>query len=227
MKRIFLKRILFPVLYPASQWYLSKARGFKYKDISVKVLPGVFHPGFFFSTKNLLKFLEDENLNNKSLLELGAGTGLISIFSYKKGAAVVVSDISLEAIKNIEMNIRMNNAKVEIIHSDLFEKIPSGIFDYIIINPPFYRKTPLSEKDFAWFAGDDLQYFRKLFKQVPQFFNENSKVIIILSEDCEIDEIKSIASNSSVRLELIEIKRIRTLWEWNYIFRIVGKQILL
>jgi release factor glutamine methyltransferase len=209
------------VIFPLSQWYLSKERTFKYKDISIKVLPGVFHPGFFFSTKNLLKFLEEEELLNKSLLELGAGTGLISVFSYKKGADVVASDISLEAIRNIETNTKINNTKVEIIHSDLFEKIPLGIFDYIIINPPFYRKTPLSEKDFAWFAGDDLQYFEKLFKQIPQFINENSKVIVILSEDCEIEEIKSIAFDSPLPLELTEIKRIRTLWEWNYIFKIV------
>jgi release factor glutamine methyltransferase len=209
------------VIFPLSQWYLSKERTFKYKDISIKVLPGVFHPGFFFSTKNLLKFLEEEELLNKSLLELGAGTGLISVFSYKKGADVVASDISLEAIRNIETNTKINNTKVEIIHSDMFEKIPLGIFDYIIINPPFYRKTPLSEKDFAWFAGDDLQYFEKLFKQIPQFINENSKVIVILSEDCEIEEIKSIAFDSPLPLELTEIKRIRTLWEWNYIFKIV------
>jgi release factor glutamine methyltransferase len=225
VKKSLLKKFLSRVLFPVSNWYLAKERTFRFKEISIKVVPGVFHPGFFFSTKNLLKFLNDESqllsgLNNKTFLELGAGSGLISIFASKKKAKVIASDISTIAIKNIEENIRINNADVKIIHSDLFEKIPPGKFDYIIINPPYYNKTPVNEKDYAWFCGNDFQYFRKLFIQIPQFINENSKAIMILSEVCEVEKIKTIAFENNI--ELSELKRIKSLWEWNYIFRVIS-----
>jgi release factor glutamine methyltransferase len=76
----------------------------------------------------------------------------------------------------------------------------------------------MDEKDYAWFCGEDFQYFRILFTQIPQFIKEDSKVIIILSEVCEIDRIREIASEKN--FELIEVKRIRNWREWNYIFRI-------
>jgi release factor glutamine methyltransferase len=172
----------------------------------------------FFSTKNLLKFLEEEDLTNKTLLELGAGSGLISVFATKKKAKVTASDISYFAVQNIKENFKINNSDARVIHSNLFEKIPPDKFDYIIINPPYYNKTPMDEKDYAWFCGEDFQYFRILFTQIPQFIKEDSKVIIILSEVCEIDRIREIASEKN--FELIEVKRIRNWREWNYIFRI-------
>ena len=56
-KKSFFKSLVFRILYPASEKYLSKERSYRYKDISILVFPGVFHPGFFFSTKILLKYL--------------------------------------------------------------------------------------------------------------------------------------------------------------------------
>ncbi|MEZ4765877.1 MAG: hypothetical protein R3C26_22645 [Calditrichia bacterium] len=36
--------------------YTASERGYRYGDIRIRVKPGVFHPGFFFSTKVLLKY---------------------------------------------------------------------------------------------------------------------------------------------------------------------------
>ena len=217
-KKSFLKKLAFGILHPISETYLSKERDYKYKNINIKVFPSVFHPGFFFSTKILLKYLEKLELNQKYILELGAGSGLISIYSAKKGAFVTASDISLTAVYNIEKNSKMNDATVEIIHSDLFNEIPQRRYDYIIINPPYYKKTPASEKEFAWFGGDDFQYFRKLFSQLDNFIFENTNVIMVLSDDTEIDMIKSIALDS--RFIMKELLRKKIWGEEHFIFNI-------
>ncbi len=122
-KKSIFRKIGFRILYPLSEKYLSKERNYKYKDITITVFPGVFHPGFFFSTNLLLKYLEKLELNEKYILELGAGSGLISVFAAKRGAFVTASDISLTAVYNIEKNVKMNDANVEIIHSDLFDDL--------------------------------------------------------------------------------------------------------
>lgn len=207
-KKSIIRKIGFRILYPLSQKYLSKERSYKYKDITVTVFPGVFHPGFFFSTNLLLKYLEKLELNEKYVLELGAGSGLISLFAAKRGAFVTASDISLTAVYNIEKNVKMNDANVEVVHSDLFDDIPHRRNDYIIINPPYYKKTPVSEKEFAWFGGDDFQYFRKLFTQLGNNIYENTNVLMVISDEADLEMIKSISAEYKFLLKEVFHKKI-------------------
>src|SRR5689334_20289957 len=104
-----LKKVLHHTYKPLLEYYLSGERGYWYKGIQVKIFPGVFHPGFFFSTKLLLEFLELFDFKDRSLLELGAGTGLISIWSGLRGAIATASDINPKAIENICHNQKLNN----------------------------------------------------------------------------------------------------------------------
>jgi len=217
-KKSILKVLAFRLLHPASEKYLSKEKDYTYKGTTVTVFPGVFHPGFFFSTKLLLNYFENLDLRKKYILELGAGTGLISIFTANKGGYVTASDISLTAVYNIEKNVKMTNANVEVVHSDLFDDIPHRKYDYIIINPPYYRKTPSSEKEFAWFGGDDFQYFRKFFSQLANNFFENTKVIMVLSDEADIEMIKSIAVE--FQFSMNEIVHKKTWGENQFIFKV-------
>ena len=212
-KKSLFKSLAFRLLYPLSENYLSKERSYSYKGITVTVFPGVFHPGFFFSTKILLKFLEKVELTKKYVLELGAGTGLISIFAAKRGGFVTASDISLTAVYNIEKNVKMTDANVEVVHSDLFDDVPIRRYDYIIINPPYYKKTPSSEKEFAWFGGDDFQYFRKLFTQLGNNIYENTNVIMVLSDEVDLEMIKSIAAEYKFLMKEVFHKKI---WSENH-----------
>lgn len=215
-----LKKILnrlHPVLRPLSSWYLSKPRAFSYKGITVKILPGVFHPGLFFSTKVFLKYLGTRSIANKRILELGAGSGLISIYCNQNGARVSATDISKTAIRGIQENARMNNAQLIVIESDLFDKIDPTDYDIIIINPPYYPKAITSEMDIPWFCGEHFEYFEKLFRQLAGK-TEVLEALMILSEDCELNQIKSIAQKNSLRL--VEIYSDRMLGEWNFIYKV-------
>ena len=216
-----IKGISSRILYPLSKHYLSKERTYKYKDIVIKVLPDVFHPGLFFSTKILLDYLNDKRLNGNSLLELGAGTGLISVFCTKKEALVTATDVNSTAIKNIEQNAVDNSVSINIIQSDLFNDIPEQKFDWIIINPPYYPKDPQDEYGLAWFCGSDFRFFTKLFDQLVLYSNVSTNTIMILSEDCDIKKISDIAQSKS--FTLYEIKRMRKWSEWNYLYRIEKK----
>jgi release factor glutamine methyltransferase len=220
-RKNFLKSIAFRILYPATEKYLSKERKYIYKGVTVTVFPGVFHPGFFFSTKLLLKFIENIDLHKKYVLELGAGTGLISIITANKGGYVTASDISLTAIYNIEKNVKMTNANVEVVHSDLFDDIPHRRYDYIIINPPYYKKTPSNEKEFAWYGGNDFQYFRKLFDQLNNNIYENTKIIMVLSDEADLVMINSIAEDFNFRME--ELIHKKTWGENHFVFGIRSK----
>jgi release factor glutamine methyltransferase len=203
---------------PAVQKYLSKERSYNYGGITIKILPGVFHPAFFFSTKFLLKHLEQFDLKGKKILELGAGSGLISFTTEKNGADVVATDLSEVAIKGLQLNKEKLQSKITITKSDLFDQIPQQQFDFIIINPPYYPKNPTTESELAWFCGKHFEYFVKLFSQLNPFVNPSVEIIMILSEECDILTIEKIAAAHGFNLK--ESNRKKIWWEWNFIFKI-------
>src|SRR5262245_45180434 len=99
-----IKRLVTVFYKPALEKYLSKARSYTHENIQLTILPGVFHPGFFFSTKLLIRYIKNLDIANKTFLELGAGSGLISIFAAKRNAIVTAIDINPIAIQNVKIN---------------------------------------------------------------------------------------------------------------------------
>ncbi|MFY0651994.1 MAG: methyltransferase [Cyclobacteriaceae bacterium] len=183
-------------------------------------MPGVFHPGLFFSTKYLLEFgLKNISIpEQKSMLELGAGSGLMSVVFSKNGMNVSASDINPESIRNVDENAKSNNVKINIYLSNLFDEIPIQSFDVILINPPYYRKAPMNKSEMAWYCGEGFEYFKKLFKQLGNYMKPKTHVFMVLSEDCEIDAIKNIAIDYGFRFKLSDNKTIKG--ESNMIFNI-------
>lgn len=216
--RAFVKKIISPLLKKANAVYLSKPRKYKYKDISVWVEPTVFPPFITISTKLLLEFTETLELQNKTFLELGCGCGIISVLAAKKGAIVTATDINPIALDALEKNAENNQVTIEISHSDVFENLTNRSFDYIVINPPYYPKNPTSIAENAWYCGENFDYFEKLFSQLPKYSNDTNEVYMILSEDCKIDNITSIAKKNRLSLKCIFKKTVFK--EVNYIYNI-------
>ena len=209
------------VFGPIILWYTKRDRTYHYEGLTLLIKRGVFHPRFFFSTKFLLRAIKKQELANKTALELGAGSGLISFYMANRGAQVTATDISTIAIEGLQVNKTNLKSTIHIIHSDLFAQIPAQSFDYIIINPPYYPKNPNNQEEMAWFCGTNHEYFHKLFVQLGNYMPLNTIVWMSLSEDCNITQIKQIAENNNFFLTLAHKKRI--IGELNYIYQIIKK----
>lgn len=203
MRRAFKRTVSF-FLIPLTRWYLRKERRYSYKGVSISILPGVFHPGLFYSTKFLLDYLFTQPIHNKSLLELGCGTGLISIISAKRGASVIASDISERALKNATINASANQISIATVHSDVFGNITEKIFDYIIINPPYYARAPQNEEEFAWHCGENFEYFHKLFKFLGNYMNSTTQVIMVLTLGSELEKIFNVGKKEGFQFNLLK-----------------------
>lgn len=212
------KKILDTFYRPVVQWYISTDRDYSYKGLQLHIPKGVFHPGLFFSTKQLVKYIDSQNIQNKTLLELGCGSGLISVYSARAGARVTATDINPAAVKCAAGNAALNKQNITTVVSDLFDDVPPSTFDFIIVNPPYFKRKPKSAADYAWFCGEELEYFQKLATQLGAFLHVNSKTAMILSEDCDVEGISAIFSKHNFNLLLVSQSTIA--FEKNFIFEI-------
>ena len=214
----FKKRIISPFLKRFVKVYFKKERKFRYKSIRAVVLPGVFFPHFTFSTRFLLSFLETKDLENQSFLELGCGTGVISVLVAKKGADVLATDLNPRAITNAERNAKDNKVTIKTQFSDLFQSIPPQQFDFIVINPPYYPKEPANDAERAWFCGNDFDYFKRLFATIAPYLKSTSHVFMVLSEDCDLKTVQEIARSNGFVFSTEVERKIKG--ERNFIFRV-------
>lgn len=209
-------------LKPYLTWYLKKERITHLRGFKLTVKPTVFHPKYFFSTTYLVDFVSRLNLANKTFLEIGCGSGLISLEAYRHKAKVSCCDINEAAIisttQNLEFNFKSTKPDFYIYKSDVLEAVPKMPFDYIVINPPYFFEDVTSDSQLAWNCGKNGEYFKKLFSQLHGFIHKESQVYMILADNCDIKRIKEIAVMKHFNLSLEEQKKIK--WEVNYIFKI-------
>ncbi len=69
------------------------------------------------------------------VIDIGTGSGILAIFSAKKGAVVSATDIDSESIKLAGRNFELNKTEVELNQGSLFQGF-NGPFDVIIANLP-------------------------------------------------------------------------------------------
>jgi release factor glutamine methyltransferase len=220
MKRIqsYSKKVAQPFLWAFYRWYLSKSRFYRYKNLKVVVLPTVFYPGWLGSTKVMVRYLLQLELNNRRVLELGAGSGLISLVAAGKGAIVTATDINPHAVASINESAKINSQSITLIESDLFNKVPPQDFDYIIINPPYFPKNPTNLREWAFYCGENFDFFKRLFHELLPYLDSGSIVLMVLSETCQIEIIRKHAKHANILMD--RVLRSRKLWEWHYIFQL-------
>jgi release factor glutamine methyltransferase len=199
--------------------YLSRTRTYVYKGITLEIPPQVFHPGFFFSSKFLLGHLSELQVENKKFLDLGAGSGLLAIKAAGRGALVTATDINEVAVNYLKKNMELNAVQMEIIHSDLFDQIGQQAFDIIAINPPYYKKTPFTDAEHAWYCGEGGEYFQKLFQDLDLYTHNHSEVYMVLCDGCDLDMIRTIAHGHFFNMECV--RRKKTILEEHFIFKII------
>ncbi|ENN96482.1 methyltransferase [Methanocaldococcus villosus KIN24-T80] len=147
------------------------------------------------------------DVEGKEVLEIGTGCGLIAIACYKKGAKrVVATDINPYAVKLAKYNAKLNNAKIEIIESDLFENI-KGKFDVIIFNPP-YLPTEEDEKldgyiNYAFDGGKDGRaVLDRFLKEAPKYLKDGGVIQLVQSSLNDKDKTLSILKNLGFKVEI-------------------------
>ncbi len=102
---------------------------------SIQIQPQMsFGTGHHHTTQLMIKLLNEWNCKNKILLDMGAGTGILGIFSLlKKAKKVTFIDIEKWAVENIKDNLKLNQlTEQKVICGD--HLAIQGKFDAILAN---------------------------------------------------------------------------------------------
>lgn len=82
-----------------------------------------------------------------SFLDLGTGTGFLSIVISLSADAVLATDCSPAAVQCAKRNFRRFGVHAEVRLSDMFEHVAER-FDYIVFNPPVHRRETERDRRF-------------------------------------------------------------------------------
>lgn len=124
--------------------------------------------------------------NSKNILDIGAGTGLLSFMAEQKtNAKITAIEIDKDACKQCSENISLNKKeeKIHLINTSIqhFAKGTNTTFDYIISNPPYFEnsfKSEISSRNTARHT-EELSYI-ELILSVVKLLSAKGKFSLIL-----------------------------------------------
>jgi release factor glutamine methyltransferase len=186
-----LRNVLQPIL--VKYWLDQRAKKHvrtRVAGFDLEVLPGVFHPRYFGSSSILANFVSSLPLSERSFLEVGSGSGVVSLCAARAGAAVTAVDINPDAVRCTLDNAGRNRLRVDARAGDLFAPVAGMQFAVIAWNPPFLPAEPRTPAEAAFYGGPDYDVIRRFAGDVRRFVLPGGSVYTILSADVAIGAIE-------------------------------------
>lgn len=193
----------------APLWYITgdaEFYGYTFKVDSRVLIP---RP----ETEELCEYALSLIKDGDSVLDLCTGSGAIAVTLAKKSSATVyASDISEGALELASQNAELNQARVQFIHSNLFENI-EGKFNLIVSNPPYIPTADVQQLDkevkdyepiLALDGGaDGLDFYRLIAKNASEYLEDGGLLLM----EFGIGQAQDIANLLEESFTEIEIKK--------------------
>ena len=136
---------------------------------------GAFGTGLHETTQDILKLILNElDLRGKSVLDIGTGSGILSIASAIAGASEVVAVDIRDVEDEVMLNASLNNlSNIEVVVGDILENsnLVNKNFDWIFIN----------------IGGEETKMFMKYIKE---HLNPNGDILVSGLVEWSFDEVK-------------------------------------
>lgn len=129
-------------------------------------------------------------IHNQRVLDIGAGTGLVSLMLAQRGAGEVVG-VELDLFASEQACINVANSpfaqKVKIVNEDILCYHASSPFDLIVSNPPYFNNAlpcDNAKRNLARHADSGLT-LNRLIEKASQLIIPNGSFVVILPSDLE------------------------------------------
>ncbi|MBC5792594.1 MAG: methyltransferase [Nanohaloarchaea archaeon] len=137
----------------------------------------------------LKSVLEGRNLEGKTCLDMGTGSGIIGRAMADSGAEVVSADIDPEALEHAERKAEEEGLDIEFVESDLFENIESG-FDLIAFNPPYLPGRKGLGEENVWRGGETGVELTLNFLDTAEYYlKEDGEILLVASSLADLERL--------------------------------------
>ena len=188
----FVRRLLFLVAYHG--WVrhaLRRTVRTRFLGFTLLVPPSVFHPRYYFTSRFFAETIASLSLAGKKVLDVGCGSGILSLAAAKSGGSVTAVDINPAAVQATSHNAALNGLSSSIctIHSDIFDDLihTGTTFDFMICNPPYYVGEPFTMAERAFKGGSNLQFFSRFASGSKSLLAPDGSILLVLSSDADVN----------------------------------------
>lgn len=140
-------------------------------------------------TINLIK---EHQLESSDVLEVGTGSGCISIALKKilKGLNITAIDISESAIDLAKSNAQLNEVEIDFIQNDIFQYEQTKKYDILISNPPYISrkiiidpKTKYEPQNAIYADDDGLAFYKYMILNYHNFVKDKFIMAFEIGEE--------------------------------------------
>lgn len=175
-----------------------------YKNKEFELLDDVYDPGedSFLLVEAALREVRPHD----RVLEVGTGSGVVSLFVKDITPDVVATDISPIACRNARLN------GVQVVRTDLFNGI-CGKFNLIIFNPPYLPTVP-EERLETWldraFNGGltGRREIERFVENIDRILAPGGRILTVISSLTGIDETEALFKEKRLRMELVSTEKV-------------------
>lgn len=166
-------------------------------------------------TEELVDWILEDPLLNKSVIDFGTGSGCIAISLKKHGKALEVTavDLSEEALAIARENSLGLESPVNFIHADILSFETDAQFDIIVSNPPYitgkemaemHQNVLAHEPHLALFVPDErpLLFYEAIADFAISHLKENGKLFFEINEYLSEETIQMLKDKGFKFIEL-------------------------
>ncbi|KAJ2968429.1 hypothetical protein NQ176_g9185 [Zarea fungicola] len=172
-------------------------------NFGVYLHPSVLSPKYFPETvwfgENLPSIIQ-----GKSVLEVGLGSGLVSLHLAASGSVVAGVDINPKAVEISKMNFESNNQVGEIVLSNLFENVTKK-YDFIFWNHPWAWDASMQADDekLEMFLDEGYVALNRFIAEAKSYLNEGGSVLLGTVPYANLSAIEEISTAHGYTQEIV------------------------
>jgi len=184
--------------------------------VIIRVNDHVFSPDPELTNSSSLILKNIPDVTGKTVLDVGAGTGIVGLRCAMKGAERVISvDVSDPALANIKENIDRLDvaATVEVRESNLFSNVPER-FDYIFANLPILDEAWSQDK------GSTQHLVRRFLDEVSGHLNDDGTAYLAWGSFSDVEPLRTYLATLDMDVHETQEEKMGFTW---YLFAITKR----
>lgn len=143
-----------------------------------------------------------------TVLEVGCGSGFITVNLCKIVEKMVALDISLDAVRNTQENLRRNNLfhKCELIQSNLLNGLDTKCkFSVIIFNSPYLPKDNFETKMDRSLVGGSVgtEVTERFIHESVMHLQHNGSLYVVVSSLADISRVRQILCQNGFQITTV------------------------